>query len=160
MEEIKKVAGIRVQDLEPYKPFPYRVYFGRHPNSGLSWQASRQSGTPNLLASAAMLYSHLIWGLHWDLWLASLLSRTCQMYFDGGVRATCPAHLSLRDLITLGINARRWLPNEPMDLVIWTHAHPACNWILLGPRIQCKTLFPNTNNFFWARMVRFQVSQS
>ena len=112
-----------LQDLEPCRLL-IQTFF----HSGLSWQASRQSGCPNLLAT--FIFPS-------DAW-SSLRSRTRrsapQIYLSGGARATCPSHLSPRD--TLMINGCRVsLRISPFERMLILPVIGS----LLGPKIRRKT---------------------
>ena len=77
----------------------YRIYKSRHPSS--SWAISIQSMPPHVTSSRSILilHSHLRLGLPSGVFLSGFPTKTLYTTLLSPVRATCPAHLILLNLI-------------------------------------------------------------
>ena len=126
-------------------------------NLSLSWASSIKSIPlhPTSWRSILILSAHLRLGLSSGLFPSGFPTRTLYMRIISTMRAACPAHPSLLDLITWTIFAEEY---RPLSSSLRSF-HSLVTSSLLGPNI-LNTLFSNTLSLRSSLNVSDQVSHS
>jgi len=145
-----KVLLQKLTALQLFKKFP--AFYGTRrfitaltsaSHLSLSSASSIQSLFPHPISWRAifLLSSHLRLGLPSGLFPSDFTTKICIHFSSPPIRATCPAHLILLDLIT-----RIMLGEEYRSLSssLWSFLHSAVTSSFLGPNILFNSLFPNT----------------
>ena len=107
----------------------------------LIWDRPFQSIAPHPTTwrSMFMLSSHLRLGLPSGSFLQVSAPRPCMHHSSPPIRATCPAHIILLDLITRISGEQR-----PLSSSLCSFLHSPVHSTFLGPNILLSNLFPNT----------------
>ena len=102
-----------------------------------------------------ILSSHIRIDLPKGIFPVGLPIKILKALLPSSILATCPAHLSLLDLITLTILGERY---EQWSSSLWSLLHSPFS-SLLGPNIRLRILFSNTFSLHFSLNLRDHGSQ-
>jgi hypothetical protein len=140
-----------------YGTWGFITVFTRARHLSLSWARLIQSIPPHptSLRSILILSSHLHLGLPSGLLLSGFPTKALYATQLSPIHATCPAHLSLRDLITQMIFGEEY---RAQSSLLCSLLHSPVTLSLLGPNILLSTLFSKTLSLHSSLNVSNQVS--
>ena len=158
---LEKITGFKLVKKFPtfYGTRRFITAFTSARHLSLSWARSIQSMPPHPTSwrSILILSSHLRLGLPSGIFPSGFPTKTLYTPLLAHIRATCPAHFILLDLITRTICGEEY---RSLSSSLCSFLHSPITSSLLGPNILLNTLFSNTLSLRSSLNVSNQVSHS